>query len=104
MSVRLIDAAEPVAQARTLVGATDPASFHERLAALLGFPDYYGRTLDALWDVLTDRDPDQPGVTVVWPDWAEVAVHRPDWWARLLDLLRDLDAEPVAPFTLLLPR
>ena len=26
---------------------------HDQLAADLGFPGYYGRNLDALWDVLT---------------------------------------------------
>ena len=33
---------------------TDPKSAHEYIARVLGFPDYYGKNLDALYDCLTD--------------------------------------------------
>lgn len=28
---------------------------HDKLKERFGFPDYYGRNLDALWDLLTER-------------------------------------------------
>lgn len=28
---------------------------HDKLSELFQFPDYYGRNLDALWDLLTER-------------------------------------------------
>ena len=28
---------------------------HDYLAAVLSLPDYYGRNLDALWDLMTER-------------------------------------------------
>ena len=31
-------------------------TFHRTLARLMDFPDYYGENLDALWDVLTERE------------------------------------------------
>lgn len=34
---------------------TDRASAHDHLARLLDFPNYYGRNLDALYDLLTER-------------------------------------------------
>ncbi len=34
----------------------DKASAHESLQKELGFPDYYGRNADALYDLLTERD------------------------------------------------
>lgn len=33
----------------------DKASFHEALKAAFGFPDYYGRNLDALHDCLSEQ-------------------------------------------------
>ena len=33
---------------------TSRAEAHEHLAEVFGFPEYYGRTLDALHDCLTD--------------------------------------------------
>ena len=34
--------------------ATSAQSLHEKLAAGLGFPDYYGKNWDAFWDCITD--------------------------------------------------
>ena len=39
-------------------------AIHTFLKEALDFPDYYGRTLDGLWDCLGDLD--QP-VWIVWP-------------------------------------
>ncbi len=30
-----------------------PREAHEAIAAAMGFPEYYGKNLDALWDMLT---------------------------------------------------
>ena len=34
---------------------TDREAIHDHLAKQLELPDYYGRNLDALYDILTDR-------------------------------------------------
>lgn len=35
--------------------ASTRAALHDQLAQKLSFPDYYGRNLDALYDLLTER-------------------------------------------------
>jgi RNAse (barnase) inhibitor barstar len=40
--------------------ATSGQSLHEKLAAALSFPDYYGKNWDAFWDCITD-----PGQSVM---------------------------------------
>ncbi|MDO5499865.1 MAG: barstar family protein [Propionibacteriaceae bacterium] len=52
----------------------------------LGFPDYYGQNLDALWDCLTDLT--EPTV-LVWEGWQDFAVYHADDWARLRHVLGD---------------
>ena len=37
-----------------------PEALHDHLLRALGFPDYYGKNLDALYDLLSVRD--QPAV------------------------------------------
>ncbi|MEG0751398.1 MAG: barstar family protein [Oscillospiraceae bacterium] len=37
-----------------LRGAQERGELHNRLAAALAFPDYYGRNLDALYDCLSE--------------------------------------------------
>ena len=37
---------------------TSRAAAHEELARALDFPDYYGRNLDALWDMICATDAD----------------------------------------------
>jgi hypothetical protein len=41
---------------------TDWSSFHDLFAELLGFPDYYGRNMDAWIDCLTHADEPEAGM------------------------------------------
>ena len=41
---------------------------HNYLANQLGFPAWYGRNLDALYDLLTERAEDTELVLVNWPE------------------------------------
>lgn len=40
--------------------------FHRVVSEMLGFPDYYGNNLDALWDCLTGWI--EPPITIIWKD------------------------------------
>lgn len=35
---------------------TDKTAAHEHIAETMGFPQWYGNNLDALWDMLSERD------------------------------------------------
>ena len=35
---------------------TEKTAAHEHIAAMMGFPEWYGNNLDALWDMLSQRD------------------------------------------------
>ena len=52
------------------VQADKAANFHIQIASALGFPDYYGRNLDALADCLGDLT--EPTV-LLWDAWAVFA-------------------------------
>lgn len=45
--------------------------FHEKFAAAMGFPDYYGENLDALYDMLID--PEYGNADLVWKDFLTTA-------------------------------
>ena len=47
---------------------TDRAALHDCLAEKFSFPDYYGRNLDALYDLLTEY-PTECHVTVLHQQW-----------------------------------
>jgi len=34
----------------------DKTAAHEHIAEMMGFPQWYGNNLDALWDMLSERD------------------------------------------------
>ncbi len=40
-----------------LGGVTRKEEIHDRFAAALGFPSYYGKNWDAFWDCVTTLDP-----------------------------------------------
>ena len=62
--------------------------FYDEIARLLHFPDYFGRNLDALWDLLT-TDIEGP-VELIWEDSAISKKSMGKDFARVTTLLRDL--------------
>ena len=62
------------------------ADFHEAIAVALGFPDHYGRNLDALHDCLRDL----AGPTVLlWDGWSPLARAEPRTFATVLAILAE---------------
>ena len=57
---------------------------HDALAGALGFPDWYGRNLDALADCLRDLP---TGTVLLWDAWSGVARAEPRVFGTALDLL-----------------
>jgi RNAse (barnase) inhibitor barstar len=61
--------------------ATTTGEFYRSLAEAMGWPDYFGANLDALWDALTDLS----GPTAVILDrWTEFARARPARWNSIV--------------------
>lgn len=73
-----------------LDGVATRAEALDGIGEALGFPDWYGRNLDALWDCLTDLD---APTALVWGHWSVLALRRPDDWARVLGVLSERAAE-----------
>lgn len=75
-----------------LCGGRDRREVLTRLGQALGFPDYYGRNMDAAWDCLTDLA--EPTV-LVWRGWQDFAVAHPRDWAAILGLFHErCDLQP----------
>lgn len=69
---------------------TDRVSAHEHLQAQLQLPAYYGRNLDALYDLLTERsEPTEILIT----GWSELEVNLGGYAAALMDTLYDAARE-----------
>lgn len=64
---------------------------HEALQLQLDFPDYYGRNLDALWDMLTGGM--ELPATIEWRDYALSGERLGEDGERLLELLREAEQE-----------
>lgn len=73
-----------------LQGIADKAALHDRLTQLLDLPDYYGRNLDALYDILTERG--EQTVLWVYPD-EDADARLGGYLSALLDTLQDAAAE-----------
>lgn len=84
----VIVATLPAAGWRTAVvpGVSSTAEFYTAIAAALGFGDYFGRNLDALWDCLTDLD--RP-TAVVLLDWDRYARAHPRHWSAIQAVLQE---------------
>ncbi len=65
--------------------------FYDEIARKLPFPDYFGRNLDALWDVLT-TDIEGP-VELVWEDSAASKNSMGKAFDKVSALLRDVQKE-----------
>jgi len=72
------------------IGSLDAA--YALLARELDLPDYFGRNLDALWDVLTTEVPGP--IEIVWRDHeaAKLRMGEEDF-DRLVGLFRDVERE-----------
>ena len=68
-------------------------ALHIYLAYMLDLPAYYGKNLDALFDLLTERS--EPTEIVV-SEWAELEVNLGAYAAALVDTLYDAAKENTA--------
>ena len=65
--------------------------FYDEIARQLHFPDYFGRNLDALWDVLT-TDIEGP-VKLIWEDSADSRKSMGKDFEKVSALLQDVEKE-----------
>lgn len=63
----------------------DITSLHNELASLLGFPDWYGKNLDALYDCLTDL-PEETEIRFLYED--ILREHLGDYYERFIKVIR----------------
>lgn len=68
---------------------TGPVQAHEYLAQKLSFPEYYGKNLDALWDMLTGMS----GVELVLKHSDSMLKQLQAYGAKLLQTLYEAAAE-----------
>ena len=66
------------------------SALHDRLQEALQLPSYYGRNLDALFDVLTERSEETELLITQWETLAECLGH---YAAALMDTLYDAAKE-----------
>jgi hypothetical protein len=60
--------------------------FHEDVARVLGFPDYYGKNLNALSDCMSDIEvPEQGGRVIIWRRYDAFAARDPQAAQGILD-------------------
>ena len=69
---------------------TDRDTAHDYLAEALSLPDYYGHNLDALFDCLTERTPDD---FILIEHAASVPAYLSEYGERLLEVFREACAE-----------
>jgi RNAse (barnase) inhibitor barstar len=69
-----------------LASSGSTSDFYDHLASALRLPDWFGRNLDALWDVLTDLS---APTALVLTDWTRLARARPERWSSILATLTE---------------
>lgn len=74
-----------------LAGVTSARELHERLAAALGFPAFYGHNWDAFWDAITGLVA-MPRRLVI-HGWRDVEARWPADASIMVECLRDLNAQ-----------
>lgn len=67
------------------------SDFHEQVKVELSAPDYYGKNLDALLDIL--RDYEQLPVTIVWKDIESSKLYLGDYADKAMMVFKDAAAE-----------
>ncbi|MDX5386420.1 MAG: barstar family protein [Marinobacter sp.] len=67
------------------------ADFHNKISEAMNFPSYYGKNLDALWDVLS-TDIERP-VTLVWENADSSKESMGNSFAKIVDLLNRVMAQ-----------
>lgn len=60
--------------------------FYQQIAAALSFPAYFGRNLDALWDVLA-RDLEGP-IEIVWEEAGRSKAHMGEDFEKVMRVLK----------------
>ncbi|MER6990930.1 barstar family protein [Saccharopolyspora hirsuta] len=79
----------------------------EGIAAVLNFPEWTGRNLDALYDCLTDLSwLDEGEHVLIWSGFQALAEHDPKAFSRINAVLRDAAEHPICgrTFTSVLTR
>ena len=61
---------------------------HDFFAKNFSLPDWYGRNLDALWDVLTGMV--EKPITIIWKN-SETSKHRIATFEKIISLLKDVE-------------
>jgi RNAse (barnase) inhibitor barstar len=79
------------------IEAADAAAFHDVVAAAFDLPDWYGRNLDALVDVLRDVAAAKAAKTlVVWEGWSTLANADPKTTGAVVDAFTERARQPSA--------
>lgn len=73
-----------------LSGVCDRKSLHDRLRDSLTLPAWYGRNLDALYDVLTDSS---SPIYVCFTAWEELEKTDPSYFRKFRSVLQAVEAE-----------
>ncbi|MGA8850523.1 MAG: barstar family protein [Aeromicrobium sp.] len=69
----------------------DPDELYDQIAAAWELPSWFGRNLDALWDVLGDLAVSP--LLVVWTGYGDLAEIDPELAQTVLELLRDASTQ-----------
>lgn len=69
----------------------DAAELYDQIAAAWDLPSWFGRNLDALWDVLGDLAVSR--LLVVWTGYGDLADVDPELAQTVLELLRDASTQ-----------
>lgn len=66
----------------------DNTNFHNELSSTLRFPDYYGQSLDAFNDCLSDMEPKDKGFVLTFENFDAFAEKQPEIAYHLLDIIQ----------------